>query len=154
MHVLAVKCLELLLYYLTGQGIPTKIHTLSLTHTHTHTHTQNDARHLLVSKACPLSFLTCSQLSVMYSCLTSWLVAGKRDQTVFFNLRFERCFTASNVLPTMVDAQNHPVTQATATCHCALRGKSNTSPHMLLLYRAIHHQKLLLLLINVVFFIT
>lgn len=48
--------------------------------------------------------------NVILNRLTSGFVAGDGDQTVFFHMRFDWRLTAPNVLPPVVNAENHSVT--------------------------------------------
>lgn len=56
--------------------------------------------------------------------LTFRLVARDRDDTLLLNVQLHLWVAAPDMLPTMVDTQNHSVAQASAASHCALWGKS------------------------------
>lgn len=55
--------------------------------------------------------------------LTSGLIARDGDDTLLFDVQLHLWVTAPDMLPTMVDTQNHSVAQPPATSHCALSEK-------------------------------
>lgn len=55
--------------------------------------------------------------------LTFRLIAGDGDDTLLFDVQLHLWVAAPNMLPTMVDTQNHSVAQPSATSHCALSEK-------------------------------